>query len=251
MSSKKTTPPRPRSKSRATKPLSIRDLKHRKLKAEHIITIPVEVDGEAYVLYSRHLSLGAARSFTQLSQMDTDDPTRGPESINVAANFLQSHIRDEDGSELPTEEIESIIDSLDLEFAGELAKHMIEFIMGIGSNDEDSTTSGSEDTPPGKKRIKVGSRCKPLKDDPFLYNVYEFAHSRKLTNVEDPGGLLDEIESGGISAFTFYRWAEFYRLRAERLKHPSGYANVEPRSLRSPRSPRSMMDSLKQKFSGL
>jgi hypothetical protein len=146
--SPKSTPPRPRPRPKS-RPKSIRDLQRRKVKAKDLIKIPVEVDGDNYILYSRHLSLGAARSFTDLSRMDADDPTRGPRSIDVAADFLTTHIRDEDGSELPNDEIAAIIDSLDLEFAGELATSMIEFIMGgnkgSGDNDDDDDDD-NEDT---------------------------------------------------------------------------------------------------------
>ena len=139
------------------RPKSIRDLKRRKVDVENLIKIPVEVDGDGYVLYSRHLSLGAARSFTALSRMDEDDPTRGAESINVAANFLETHIRDEDGTELPDHEIRSIIDSLDLEFATKLAKSMIDYIMNaLGSaNDGDDDSDHSDDN--DDKVIEVDS----------------------------------------------------------------------------------------------
>jgi len=129
------------------RPKSIRDLKRRKVKAEQLIKIPVEVDGESYVLYSRHLSLGAAASFTRLSRMDSNDPMKGADGIDAAREFLSTHVRDEDGSELPAEEIASIIDSLDMEFAAELVNSMIEFITGTTPSNDESDESGKASAP--------------------------------------------------------------------------------------------------------
>ena len=37
-----------------------------------------------------------------------------------------------------------------------------------------------------------------------------------MINVEDPGGLLDTVENGGISHYQFSQWVEYYRLKRER-----------------------------------
>lgn len=129
---------RSRNRRKASKPRSIRDLEKRDVRPSDLIKIPVTQDDVQYVIYSRQLSLGASAAFARLQSMGRDDPTRGVKAIAAARDFLRTHVRDEDGSEIPTAEIEAIIDSLDMDFAAELTNSMIEYITGGISSEKDS-----------------------------------------------------------------------------------------------------------------